>query len=182
MKMSQFKQLIREEIRRALQEAVDPIEKVYSRLYSIADRAGSDRFLNALDEYLISVGVYDIFEKWLEREDTGVSLTTSESNKLLRALTEFLEGSKSPATNFKRIFKLVTKINRANPGLVIPWDNSKESLDRLYTFINKQLTPGSVKILQMAAAGDRDEVYGSKSQIDTLVRELEQISAKQGRM
>jgi hypothetical protein len=52
----------------------------------------------------------------------------------------------------------------------------------LYTFINKQLTPGSVKILQMAAAGDRDEVYGSKSQIDTLVRELEQISAKQGRM
>ena len=171
MKMSQFRQLIREEIQTVLREAADPIEKVYGRLYSIGDRYGSDYLLNALDDYLESKGVFDIYEKWLEREETGAILSTAETVKLLKPMAEFLEGSKAPMANQKRVYKTIIKIYNALPFYK---NNSYDAI--IDPLIYKQLSPESAKLFQPIIASGSDGVFGTKKQIDTLVRELETIN------
>jgi hypothetical protein len=172
MKMSQFRKLIREEIQAVLREAADPIEKVYGRLYGIGERYGiEDDLLNALDEYLESEGVWDIYSKWLEREDTGAILSTSEAAKLLKPMAEFLEGSKAPMANQKRVYKTIIKIYNALPFYK---NNSYDAI--IDPLIYKQLSPESAKLFQPIIASGRDGVFGTKKQIDTLVRELETIN------
>jgi hypothetical protein len=192
MKMSQFRKLIREEIQTVLREAADPIEKVYGRLYAIGERYNSeDDLLNALDDYLESEGVFDIYEKWLEREETGAILSTAETAKLLKPMAEFLEGSKAPMGNQKRIYNAIYKLTKRIPYFKIDgidWEsdpiaynkksdqNSAKREEIMYALIFKQLSPESSKLLQKVLKSRRDGVFGIKKQIDTLVREIETIN------
>ena len=178
MKASEFRKLIREEIQNVLREAADPIEKVYGRLYSIGERYGiEDNLLNALDEYLESEGVWDIYEKWLEREDTGAILSTSETAKLLKPMAEFLEGSKAPMANQKRIYNAIDKINNKLPDLGVYNRQTFDAQEKIvHSLMYKYISPKAAKQLKTVIDSDRDGVFGTKKQIDALVRELETIN------
>jgi len=86
-------------------------------------------------------------------------------------MAEFLEGSKAPMANQKRVYKTIIKIYNALPFYK---NNSYDAI--IDPLIYKQLSPESAKLFQPIIASGRDGVFGTKKQIDTLVRELETIN------
>lgn len=197
MKMSQFRQLIREEVRNVMAEAADPLEKTWGKIYGLGDRYGNvDAVLNVLDDYIESIGLSGIYNKWIERDETGATLSTSESTRLLKAIAEFFEGSKTPRANSKRVYKAMYNIEQVmkskNPGAYTvsddewekdwdaAWSKSAEMIKewdkQVYNTIIKHLSPATSKFFRQQES--IDGIFGTKKQIDTLVRELEAIAIK----
>lgn len=92
MKTSEFRKLIREEVRRVIKESsqssneMSRLNKLYGRIYDFTDIAG-DSALELMDKIIDKKGLTDELSRFLDDSN----LSASEAKNLARALAEVLD-------------------------------------------------------------------------------------------
>jgi len=177
IKLSQFRQLIYEEVRKVVADAVDPLENAWGKIYRMGERDGAeDQVLDALDTYLESLGLFELENKWLERDETGYQISKPDAAKLLKAFNDFYTQNKGAKTKWMSVrpamLRLMTRTGFHGSSIGF---KPKPFIKYMQT----KLSDESLKVFNNYWNKDLDyKLYDSKEAIATLIGELDAISAK----